>query len=80
MGAPAAGIRPAVLGEGTRDRLEVYRGFRHVVRNLYTFNLIPSRIFDLAHGVRACYDAVAGDLHAFCGFLDALGSPGRREP
>ncbi|WP_416672242.1 ribonuclease toxin HepT-like protein [Egbenema bharatensis] len=37
-------VRPAVLSFETRDRLDRYRGFRHVVRNVYTFNLDPEQI------------------------------------
>lgn len=74
LGAPVPSIRPAVVGQHTRSILDEYRGFRHVVRNVYTFNLIPSRIVDLADGVRSCYESVAADLLAFCSFLEALAS------
>ncbi len=33
------GIRPAVLSAELKEELEDYRGFRHVVRNVYTFHL-----------------------------------------
>jgi len=33
------GVRPAVISDELRDLLEDYRGFLHVVRNVYTFHL-----------------------------------------
>ena len=41
MAAEIPGIRPPVLSPQTRDRLDRYRGFRHVVRNVYSFRLDP---------------------------------------
>ena len=32
-------IRPAVISEVTYEALDEYRGFRHVVRNIYAFQL-----------------------------------------
>ena len=31
------GVRPAVISESSHSQLDEYRGFRHVVRNVYTF-------------------------------------------
>ncbi len=72
MSADIAGIRPPVIGQETRDCLEEYRGFRHVVRNVYTFNLRPARVRELAGGLRACHAAVVGDVNAFIDFLTGL--------
>jgi hypothetical protein len=68
-----AGVRPAVLSEATRRRLDAYRGFRHVVRNVYGYNLDPDRVRQLAGELPACYDAVLADLDRLAAFLDALG-------
>jgi hypothetical protein len=45
------------------------RAFRHVVRNVYTFNLNPNRITELAADLPACYEAVQQDLMRFRQFL-----------
>ncbi len=37
-------VRPAVISQELRDMLEDYRGFRHVVRNVYTHLLNPEKI------------------------------------
>lgn len=35
-------LRPAVIEVKTRQCLDEYRGFRHIVRNVYAFNLRPA--------------------------------------
>ena len=42
-----------------------YRGFRHVVRSVYTFNLQMSRLQELTKGLQRCYSAVTRDLDDF---------------
>ncbi len=39
MSVEIPGVRPAVIEPSLRDKLDKYRGFRHVVRNVYTYNL-----------------------------------------
>lgn len=74
MSAEVVGTRPPVIDRATRDCLDEYRGFRHVVRNVYAFNLRPSRLQELVADLPACYKALARDLMTFCDFLDALAS------
>ena len=52
------GTRPAVITQDTQICLDKYRGFRHLVRNIYAFNLGPSRILELAHDLPACYKSI----------------------
>ncbi|MEA3441398.1 MAG: hypothetical protein U9R58_14075 [Chloroflexota bacterium] len=72
MGSDMKDIRPPVVSRETRLCLDEYRGFRHVVRNVYTFNLRPSRIKDLATDLPECYSSVMQELMAFASFLDSL--------
>lgn len=53
-------------------RLEDYLEFRHVVRNVYTFNLRPDRVAELVRGLRPGFDAARRDLLTFAGFLEEL--------
>ena len=39
-----ARIRPAVISELVGKRLNEYRGFRHVVRNVYTYRFDPAKV------------------------------------
>jgi hypothetical protein len=70
MAAELPGLRPPVIGRATRDCLDEYRSFRHVVRNVYTFNLRPARVRELILGLRSCYDVLTEDMIAFCSFLE----------
>lgn len=70
MAADLPGIRPPIIGRTTRDCLDAYRGFRHVVRNVYTFNLRPARLRELVEELPACYAALAQDIAAISVFLE----------
>lgn len=76
MSATIDGVRPAVIRPETRYCLDEYRGFRHVVRNVYTFSLRPARLKELTGELRACYEATARDLEKFAGFLEQLARAG----
>jgi hypothetical protein len=73
MSAEIPDVRPPVIGQTTKDCLENYRAFRHIIRNVYTFNFQFSRIAELADGVRGCHERVVVDLGEFGRFLAALG-------
>jgi hypothetical protein len=72
MAAEVPTRRPPVITIDSRHCLDEYRAFRHVVRNVYTFNLNPNRIAELADGLPACYQAVQHDLEQFRRFLLAM--------
>jgi hypothetical protein len=74
MSAEFPSIRPAVLQRSSRNCLNEYRALRHVIRNVYTFNLKPSRIQELMALLPDCYGAITDDFNAFCEFLMALDS------
>jgi hypothetical protein len=63
--------RPAVISEGTRAALEPYRGFRHVVRNVYAFRLDAARMEPLVAGLPDLIARLEGELEAFAALLDA---------
>ncbi len=65
MAADVPGVRPAVLSRASRDSLEEYRSFRHVVRHIYMFNLHSGRVRLLVSELRACFKRVRADLKLF---------------
>ena len=75
MSAEVPTVRPPIITRSTRRCLEEYRGFRHVVRNVYAFNLRPVRLKELAIELTACFKAVSDDLENFCIFLERLSRP-----
>lgn len=63
-------LRPAVIEIKTRQHLDEFRGLRHVIRNVYAFNLRPARLAELVKNAPACMDLLNNDLTAFAEFLE----------
>jgi uncharacterized protein YutE (UPF0331/DUF86 family) len=63
-------VRPAVISEETRDILDQYRGFRHIVRHIYTFKFDPVKMRGLVEEVPAVFAQVRAELLAFADFLE----------
>jgi hypothetical protein len=63
-------IRPAVISEDTCGRLAEYRGFRHIVRNVYTFQFEIDKMTRLVVGVSEVFVRVEAELLAFASFLE----------
>jgi hypothetical protein len=72
MAAPIAGVRPPVLTADLQTRLDRYRGFRHVVRNVYTYNLDTALVGLLVDELPETRRALAIELTTFADFLDAV--------
>ena len=66
------GVRTAVLQAQTREKLNRYRGFRHVVRNIYTFDLDPEQVELLVKHLQPTMELVSQDLLKFADFLEQL--------
>ena len=61
--------RPAVISETTMRLLEAYRGFRHIVRNVYTFKFDPVKVKILVEKLPDVYKQVRNELLPFSDFL-----------
>lgn len=72
MSAEIPGTRPPVISRETRLILDEFRGFRHVVRNIYTFNLHPDRVLELTGRAHSCLSSVQDDLQKFIDFIVRL--------
>ena len=72
MASEIPGVRPSVLSSEVRDRLDRYRGFRHVVRNVYTFNLDPQQVEILVRQLRPTMEHTSQELSAFADFLEQV--------
>jgi hypothetical protein len=64
-------VRPAVISEKSRELLEPYRGFRHVVRNVYTYHIVPEKMKPLAKGIRPVFKLLEKELSAFSRFIQS---------
>jgi hypothetical protein len=73
MASPVPDVRPAVISPELRDRLDRYRGFRHVVRNVYTFNLDPKLVGLLVEELPEVAGGIKKSLGDFADFLEMVG-------
>jgi hypothetical protein len=63
-------VRPAVISKTTCKCLDEYRGFRHIVRNVYTFKLDPAKMEKLVDEAPKALSQVRAELLAFADFLE----------
>lgn len=63
---------PAVLTSDTVVRLNEYLGFRHIVRNLYGFELDPNRLEKLVENYPSVWHQVNFELREFINWLRQL--------
>lgn len=65
-------VRPAVINQSNALALDEFRRFRHLVRNIYTMNLVPDRMAGLMTVLPRLWPALRAELLAFADFLEAL--------
>ena len=75
MAQELPGVRPAVLSPVTREALDEYRGFRHVVRHVYAFRFDAARMRPLVQDIPAVSARVRSELLAFSQFLKQNTTP-----
>ncbi|MBI2266233.1 MAG: hypothetical protein HYU64_13870, partial [Armatimonadetes bacterium] len=64
------GIRPRLLSEAGFRVLDELRGFRHIFRHAYDYELSPAKTADLKNRTVGGWDAVQADLMIFANFLE----------
>jgi hypothetical protein len=70
MSREIEGVRPAVISIPTCQKLNDYRGFRHVVRNVYAYHFDASKLEKLVREAGPVFNQVKAELLAFSQFLD----------
>ncbi|MGB9887221.1 MAG: hypothetical protein ACPLPT_01490 [Moorellales bacterium] len=73
MGVAVPGIRPQVLSADLVKALDEYLRFRHVLRNIYAFELDTARVERLVKGLRPVFDQVKAELLQFAQVLEQTG-------
>lgn len=66
-------VRPAVIRTETRVGLEEYLRFRHLVRNLYTWDFAPPKLQELVSLISETLSNLKTDLESFRAFLEQAG-------
>ena len=77
MGREMQGIRPALFSEETGKVMDELRRFRHRIRDIYYFNLVPERIKALVEKLPRLSDEINTSLQDFAQFLDRVSDPGQ---
>jgi hypothetical protein len=72
MALEIEGSRPNVITKRTAVELEEYLAFRHVVRNIYGFELDPERISRLVERVGEVFQHFEKEFDKFISFLVAV--------
>lgn len=68
----ALAIRPHILSVATMKAVDEYLRFRHVVRNIYTFELEANQLERLVQNLSPTFKQVQAELLAFATFLEKL--------
>lgn len=76
MAAELPGVRPPVISLGLMDSLDRYRGFRHVVRNVYASQLDPRQIAPLVDDLEGVLTDLRSEVTTFADRLEAIEDPG----
>lgn len=72
MGREVEGIRPAVISTQIIVQLDEFRRFRHLIRNVYTINLLPNRMSKLILELPDLWSQLRSELTAFAEFTADL--------
>jgi hypothetical protein len=67
-------IRPAVISQENAAILDEFRRFRHLVRNVYTINIVPSKMNRTVSVLPDLWTKLRAELSAFADFTDDLGT------
>lgn len=70
MASEAPPLRPAVISTAVCKELDPYRGFRHVVRNVYAYNFDAAKVRRLVDDLPRLLPQINAELNAFARFLE----------
>ncbi|MBU2602619.1 MAG: hypothetical protein KKA32_10730 [Actinobacteria bacterium] len=73
MAAEVPGVRPPVIDAALLDQLDRYRGFRHVVRNVYSYRLDPRQIGSLVDDLDSMHALLLVELLEFAERVELIG-------
>jgi hypothetical protein len=65
-------LRPAVISQESANIVDEFRRFRHLVRNVYTTELVPEKMAGLMELLPELWPGLSAELLAFADYLDAL--------
>jgi hypothetical protein len=72
MASDLPDVRPAIISQKSALGLDEYRRFRHLIRNIYTANLIPERMIGLLSNLPDLWRGVRAELLAYADLLQQI--------
>jgi hypothetical protein len=72
MNLEISGVRPAILSKNSLDRLDEFLRFRHIVRNVYSFQFDADRLISLTNSLLSTFELVQKELMDFSKFLQNI--------
>jgi len=72
MAQEMSDVRPAMISTGVAAGLDEYRRFRHLVRNIYATNLVPTKMQGLLERLLPLWNRLRAELVAFAAFLEQV--------
>lgn len=72
MTLPIKKLRPKVITVKTAKRLDSYRAFRHNIRHIYGFMIIPENVIAIAEKARESFKSFEKDVKAFISFVPKI--------
>lgn len=70
MAKENAGVRPPAISDNVPTLLNEYRGFRHIVRNVYTYKFDPVRVEKMVLQLPVVFKLLQAEMLAFAAFLE----------
>ncbi len=65
-------VRPALISKEIEEKLDEYRGFRHIVRNVYTYNFSSEKIARLVDELDDLNNQFVEEIKIFIDFLEEV--------
>ncbi len=72
MTLPIKKLRPQVITVKTAKRLDSYRAFRHKIRHIYGFMIIPENVIAIAEKARESFKSFEKDVKTFISFAQKI--------
>lgn len=72
MAQEMADVRPAMISTDVAAGLDEYRRFRHLVRNVYATNLVPTKMQGLLARLLPLWNKLRAELTTFAAFLEQI--------
>ena len=72
MALELKGVRPAVISQELSEKLDEYRSFRHLVRNVYAHQFKTDRMKPLVDNIDRVFQKSDEQLNKFCNYLHEM--------